>query len=72
MKSRTPNPAAIAFVYEHARTHESVVYGADAGHYAGHNDWHHVATINPAGWIEYLLNHPRERTKLVEELCWKP
>ena len=73
MKSRTPNLDAMAFVYEHKRTHESVcVHGADAGHYAGHKNWHHTATINPAAWIEYLLNHPKERKEWIEELCWKP
>lgn len=72
MKSRTPNSAATAFIYEHKRTHESVcVYGPDAGHYTN-DKWHHVATINPAAWIEYFLNHPHERKQQIEDLCYKP
>ena len=55
MKSRTPNPAAMAFIYEHKRTHESVcVYGPDAGHYTN-NKWHHAAGLMVATWCHLLF-----------------
>lgn len=46
-----------------------VVYDDDAKLYVNNpKRWAHTATLNPAPWIEYLLNHPEERTEQIEGL----
>lgn len=58
------------FVYERKRKpyKSVVVYSDKAERYAKDKNWIHTATINPAAWIEYLLNHPKERLQQIEEL----
>ena len=34
--------------------------------------WKHTATLEPAVWIEHLMNNPAERAKQIESLCHRP
>lgn len=71
--SRHSPLSATVFIYERKRKpYESrVVYYEDARAYANNPKWVHTGTLNPAAWIEYLLNHPEEREKHIEELFAK-
>lgn len=61
-----------AFVYESMITHETkVVYAGDSVNYTGRKDWRHIATIDPAVWIERLMNHPEEWNQMTEGLKFK-
>lgn len=63
---------AITFVYQHRRTHKTrcqYLDEADEKHKTQLNGWLHVATINPAVWLETLLNAPEaKRLKMIEGL----
>jgi hypothetical protein len=58
------------FVFERKkRPHTThAVYLDQASLYTDHPEWHHTATLDPAAWIEYLMNHPKERQQLIEGL----
>ena len=66
----TPNLTATVFVYQQRRKpyRTRCVYLNDAHGLDRDKAWQHTATLNPAVWIEYLLNHPGEREKLIEEM----
>lgn len=70
-RNRPQNLAATVFVFERARapftTH--CVYIDQASSYTNHADWRHTATLDPAAWLEWLMNHPAERAKQIESLC---
>lgn len=72
--SRPQNLAATVFVFERTKrpytTH--VVYLDQASCYTDHPGWNHTATLDPAAWIEWLMNHPKEREKHTEELMARP
>ena len=73
-RPRTNNLAATVFVFESTRkpyqTH--VVYLDQASCYVDHPGWKHTATLEPAVWIEHLMNNPAEREKQIESLCYRP
>ena len=62
------NLRAIVFVYQQTRRpHKSrCVHISQPSPGPG---WRHTATIDPALWLEYLLNNPRERERHIETLC---
>lgn len=65
------NLAHTVFVFEsRLKPYRSVVvYDDDAKPYADNpKRWAHTATLNPAAWMEYLLNHPGERERQIEDL----
>lgn len=74
VRPRTNNLAATVFVFESTRnpyqTH--VVYLDQASCYVDHPGWKHTATLEPAVWIEHLMNNPAEREKQIESLCYRP
>lgn len=71
---RPQNLAATVFVFERTKrpykTH--VVYHEQAWCFVDHPGWKHTATLDPAAWIESLMNHPQEREKRIEELMARP
>jgi len=74
VRPRTNNLAATVFVFESTRkpyqTH--VVYLDQASCYVDHPGWKHTATLEPAVWIEHLMNNPAEREKHIESICYRP
>ena len=74
VRPRTNNLAATVFVFESTRkpyqTH--VVYLDQASCYVDHPGWKHTATLEPAVWIEHLMNNPAEREKQIESICYRP
>ena len=74
VRPRPQNLGATVFVFERTRrphtTH--VVYLDQASCYTDHPGWKHTATLDPAAWIEWLMNHPQEREKQIEELMARP
>lgn len=74
VRPRPNNLAATVFVFESTRkpyqTH--VVYLDQASCYVDHQGWKHTATLEPAVWIEHLMNNPAEREKQIESLCFRP
>lgn len=70
-RNRPQNLSATVFVFERVRapyiTH--CVYLDQAKHYLSEPAWHHVATLDPAYWLEWLMNHPDERASHIEKLC---
>ena len=74
VRPRTNNLAATVFVFESTRkpyqTH--VVYLDQASCYVDRPGWKHTATLEPAVWIEHLMNNPAEREKQIESLCYRP
>ena len=74
MKRKRPeNLAAVVFVFERSRPPftKHCVYLDQASNYVDHKEWRHTATIDPAAWIECLLNHPREREDIIDGLRYK-
>lgn len=67
---RAPNLAAAVFVFEGKRKPYTtrVVYLDHAHDYKCSAKWTHVATLEPASWIEALMNHPKERQHMIEGL----
>lgn len=74
VRPRPQNLAATVFVFESTRkpyqTH--VVYLDQASCYVDHAGWKHTATLDPAVWIEHLMNNPAERQKQIESICYRP
>jgi len=74
VRPRPNNLAATVFVFESTRkpyqTH--VVYLDQASCYVDHPGWKHTATLEPAVWIEHLMNNPAEREKHIESICYRP
>jgi hypothetical protein len=70
---RPQNLSATVFIFERKSkpftTH--AVYIDQASYYTNHPEWNHVATIEPAMWIENLLNNPKSREQNIESLCHK-
>ena len=64
---------AAVFVYESTRRpyQSRAVFTGEAIAYLNKPGWRHTATLNPAAWIEYLLNHPDEREKQIESICFR-
>jgi hypothetical protein len=71
---RPQNLAATVFVFESTSKPltSHVVYLDQASFYTGNPKWNHTATLDPAEWIECLLNHPTVRTKHIEGVMHKP
>jgi len=67
MPVNSVNFAAITFVYQQTREpfKTKCVYMNDEHPKKG---WKHVATINPAAWIELLMNNPADRQLQIEQL----
>lgn len=59
------NLEAVVFVYVSKRKpfRTEVVYLEEAKEYSDSSKWHHVATLDPAAWIENLANHPEDQRK---------
>ena len=74
VRPRTNNLAATVFVFEGTRKpHEThVVYLDQASCYVDHPGWKHTATLEPAVWIEHLMNNPADREKQIESLRYRP
>lgn len=74
VRPRPQNLAATVFIFESTRkpyqTH--VVYLDQASNYVDHAGWKHTATLDPAAWIEHLMNNPAERDKQIEGICYRP
>lgn len=74
VRPRPQNLAATVFVFESTSkpytTH--VCYLDQASCYADNPKWKHTATIDPARWIEHLLNHPEDRDKHIEGVMYMP
>lgn len=74
VRPRPQNLTATVFVFESTRkpftTH--VVYLDQASCYVDNPKWKHTATLEPAVWIEHLMNNPSEREKQIESLCYRP
>jgi len=68
------NHAAVVYVFELKRKPHTckAVYPEDAGILANDKDYWHIGTLNPAAWIEYLLNHPKLRAAHIADLLAKP
>jgi hypothetical protein len=68
------NRDAVVFVFELKRKPHTckAVYFEDAGTLANDKDYRHIGTLNPAAWIEYLLNHPKLRAAHIADLRAKP
>jgi hypothetical protein len=59
----------IAFVYRSKEDGIRVVGLLEAKNYEDRTKYQHLATIDPHGWIEYLLrNSPRERSKQIKDI----
>lgn len=69
-RRRPQNLAATVFIFQSTRkpftTH--AVYLDQASDYVGHPGWRHTATLEPALWIEHLLNHPGDREEHIERI----
>ena len=74
VRPRPQNLAATVFVFESIRkpykTH--VVYLDQASYYVDNPKWKHTATLDPALWIEHLVNNPKKRNEQIEYICYKP
>ena len=58
----------IAFVYRSKEDGIRVVGLLEAKNYEDRTKYQHLATIDPHGWIEYLLrNSPRERVNQIKD-----
>ena len=58
---------SVVFVYQQTRKpyRTKCVYTDDPQPDKG---WKHTGTLDPAKWIEHLLNHPHERQKQIESI----
>ena len=74
VRPRPQNLAATVFVFESTRKpHEThVVYLDQASCYVDHPKWKHTATLDPAAWIEHLMNNPAGRNDQIEGICYRP
>ena len=74
VRPRPQNLAATVFVFESTRkpytTH--VVYLDQASCYTDNPKWKHTATLDPAIWIEHLMNNPQQRQEQIEGICVRP
>ena len=65
------NTKSVVFVYQYARTHKArclYYYEVHGIQLKKRTPWKHVATLDPAAWIQYLLNNPDDRTNQIEGL----
>jgi len=72
--SNLQNLAATVFVFENKCKpyNTRVVYMDEACDYVDNKNWNHAATLEPASWIEYLMNHPEQRQSQIESICFRP
>jgi hypothetical protein len=69
-RKRTQNLAATVFVFQNKRKPFvfHVVYLDQAVFYHDNPEWHLLSTLDPAAWIENILNHPSGADKQIERI----
>ena len=74
VRPRPQNLAATVFVFEGTRKpyETRVVYLDQSSCYLDNPKWKHTATLDPAAWIEHLMNNPAERNEQIEGICYRP
>jgi hypothetical protein len=68
------NLNATVFVFESvSKPYKTrAVYINETNKYINNSKWKHTATIDPAKWIESLMNHSeKERNLQVENICYR-
>jgi len=71
MRHRVVPVEGIVFVYESTRKPYRTLCVYLGEKPIDRNRWTHVATIDPAAWIENLINNPKDRERHIEELMNK-